>query len=59
MQYVMIVDVPEDILDGDDSIENAAACINHDLTHWADILLPGSETASIITVRPLSEVIAA
>jgi hypothetical protein len=50
----MIVDVPEFMLDGDDSIENAAALVNDDLA--AAALNIGA--TDVVCVRPLSEVIA-
>lgn len=48
MQYVMIVEVPEESLDGDDSIESAARAVNE-----------AFDVAEVpFNVRPLSEVIA-
>ena len=54
MQYVVVLEINENELDGDDSIENACRIANHTLA--AMTVLPDNEP---ITVRPLSEVIAA
>lgn len=48
MQYVMVVDWPDDLVEGDDSIEAVASDINELLSFFG----------SPLTVRPLSEVIA-
>jgi len=53
MQFVVVLDVDERILDGDDSIENACSNANKALRYWQ-----GTEDAEM-RVRPLSEVIAA
>jgi len=57
MQYVVILEINENELDGDDSIENACSIANHTFT----ILQRNSALpdGAPITVRPLSEVIAA
>lgn len=49
MQYVMIVDIDRSILEGDDSIENAARIANQAFDRGTEGVIP-------ITVRPLSEI---
>jgi hypothetical protein len=49
MQYVVVLDIPEDDLNGDESIENACSITREALE---------GEAGPYITVRPLSEVIA-
>lgn len=51
MRYVVVLEVDEALLDGDDSIENACSVANEVLQYT-----PGTEP---MTVRPLSEIIAA
>lgn len=49
MQYIMLVEIDDALLDGDDSIENAASVTNEVLQY--------TEGTVPIEVRPLSEVI--
>lgn len=51
MQFVMVVEVDESLLNGDESIENAASLVN-------DALDSGTPGTVPMKVRPLSEVIA-
>lgn len=52
MQYVMLVEVPEQWLDGDDSIENATRVVNMQLR------VSPTPSSLEVNVRPLSEVLA-
>ena len=51
MQYVMVIDIPEEELEGDESIENAARYVQVALDVGAEGTVPPQ-------VRPLSEIIA-
>jgi len=51
MLFVMVVDVDESLLDGDDTIENATRLVNDALAISTPGVVP-------IEARPLSEVIA-
>lgn len=55
MQYIMVVDIDEALLEGDDSIENAANVLN-DAIHEG--FKASMEVTNVASVRPLSEVIA-
>lgn len=58
MQYVLVLDINDALVDSDDSIEVAARTvseiIDHDPLHgWGS-----SVAAGLISVRPLSEILA-